>query len=320
VHGFSAAQLRAHEDLAAAQEAAAKHAAALLPPAHLWRLRVQHVREQAELAQAHRDCNAARASAAQRSAAARACEAESCDDAAAHLFPPSSGPDEVFDTVGAVCVDARGHVAAGVSSGGIAMKLDGRVGDSAVFGCGVWAADPAPGVPGTAITTTGVGENIIRTLLARSCCDAMRGGAGEAPMDLVRSRAGVTGIGVEDGGVGSGGVRTEQRGLTRPERERMWLRDLCGLCSCPHRVVTLALRPVTPFPSQAISRRIQEGVRACPPPHDVGVLALQVDASAGGVAVQMAVVHTAASMGVAWQGSDGATATEGLKILRQINR
>ena len=107
---------------------------------------------------------------------------------------PSTGagvedtPDEVFDTVGAVCVDVHGNVAAGVSSGGIAMKMDGRVGDSAVFGCGVWACNPVEGAkPGVACTTTGVGENIIRTLLAKSCSDAIQDMEDDTPMDLVRT-------------------------------------------------------------------------------------------------------------------------------------
>ncbi|KAG0245119.1 taspase, threonine aspartase, 1 [Mortierella sp. GBA43] len=75
------------------------------------------------------------------------------------------------DTVGAICVDNSGHVAAGVSSGGIAMKFPGRVSEAALFGAGCWAQDPSQESPGFACSMTGAGEQISKTLLARTCTD-----------------------------------------------------------------------------------------------------------------------------------------------------
>jgi beta-aspartyl-peptidase (threonine type) len=66
------------------------------------------------------------------------------------------------NTVGAVALDARGHVAAATSTGGVAGKRSGRVGDSAVIGAGTYADDRVG-----AVSATGPGEAIIRIGLAR---------------------------------------------------------------------------------------------------------------------------------------------------------
>jgi taspase (threonine aspartase 1) len=54
--------------------------------------------------------------------------------------------DHVTDTVGAVCVDRWGRVAAGSSSGGIGMKFRGRVGPAALIGIGTWIRADEDGI------------------------------------------------------------------------------------------------------------------------------------------------------------------------------
>ncbi len=65
-------------------------------------------------------------------------------------------------TVGAVALDKHGNLAAGTSTGGLADKLPGRVGDSAVIGAGTYANNATCAVSGT-----GQGEFFIRASAAR---------------------------------------------------------------------------------------------------------------------------------------------------------
>ncbi len=79
-----------------------------------------------------------------------------------------------LDTVGAVAVDEEGNVAAATSTGGISLKIPGRIGDSPLIGCGNYADNESG-----ACSATGIGEIAIRLVLAKSTCDRMR--AGQSP-------------------------------------------------------------------------------------------------------------------------------------------
>lgn len=54
---------------------------------------------------------------------------------------PKRSPNH--DTVGLLGYDGRGHVAAGCSTSGLAFKIPGRVADSPIVGCGLYADDNA---------------------------------------------------------------------------------------------------------------------------------------------------------------------------------
>lgn len=75
--------------------------------------------------------------------------------------------EDVFpsDTVGVVVKDRSGYMAAACSTGGATPMLLGRVGDTAVAGSGFFAG------PRGAFAATGIGEEIIRKVLAKSVYD-----------------------------------------------------------------------------------------------------------------------------------------------------
>lgn len=73
-------------------------------------------------------------------------------------------------TVGAVAIDAAGRLAAATSTGGVSLKLPGRVGDSPIPGAGNYAT------PCAAASATGNGELMMRTLAAKSVCDLVAAG------------------------------------------------------------------------------------------------------------------------------------------------
>jgi beta-aspartyl-peptidase (threonine type) len=71
-------------------------------------------------------------------------------------------------TVGAVALDALGHLAAATSTGGTSNKRPGRIGDSPLIGAGTYAKD---GV--CAVSATGHGEAFIRAVAAHHICCAL---------------------------------------------------------------------------------------------------------------------------------------------------
>ncbi|MEO8733700.1 MAG: isoaspartyl peptidase/L-asparaginase, partial [Flavobacteriales bacterium] len=69
--------------------------------------------------------------------------------------------EKKFGTVGAVALDAQGHLAAATSTGGMTNKRWQRIGDSPVVGAGTYANDAT-----CAISCTGNGEAFLRAVAA----------------------------------------------------------------------------------------------------------------------------------------------------------
>jgi beta-aspartyl-peptidase (threonine type) len=83
-------------------------------------------------------------------------------------------PEYAGGTVGAAAVDARGVLAAATSTGGVTLKMVGRVGDSPVPGAGNYACARV------AASATGTGEFVLRSLATRAVAERVERGEGLA--------------------------------------------------------------------------------------------------------------------------------------------
>ena len=102
-----------------------------------------------------------------------------------------AGSDFERGTVGAVCLDADGALAAGTSTGGRRGQLPGRVGDTPLIGAGTWADEQV------AVSCTGDGEAFIRAAAAHQLASRVRGGEAldGAAESVLRDVGGLDGLG-----------------------------------------------------------------------------------------------------------------------------
>ena len=93
------------------------------------------------------------------------------------------------DTLGLLAVDAKGRLAGACTTSGMAWKLHGRVGDSPIISAGLYVDNEVGGA-----TSTGVGEEVIRTAGSFLVVELMRQGRSpqqaceEAVRRIVRKR------------------------------------------------------------------------------------------------------------------------------------
>lgn len=102
--------------------------------------------------------------------------------------------NESHDTVGAVALDQNGNLAAGTSTGGLPGQLKGRMGDSAVPGCGYYADNQIG-----AVALSGHGEGIARLAAAAQIMGAIEREGPEAAIARALSR--MSRVGGDAGGI-----------------------------------------------------------------------------------------------------------------------
>jgi L-asparaginase / beta-aspartyl-peptidase len=95
-------------------------------------------------------------------------EAEHKEKEQRELLEKTKNIDKKFGTVGCVCLDKNGNIAAGTSTGGMTYKKWNRLGDAPIIGAGTYADNASGGV-----SCTGHGEYFIRYTVARDVCALM---------------------------------------------------------------------------------------------------------------------------------------------------
>ena len=120
-------------------------------------------------------------------------------------------PEYAGGTVGAAAVDSNGILAAATSTGGVTMKLVGRVGDTPIAGAGNYASQHI------AASATGTGEFVMRSLATRAISELVERGApfDEAMQQVLKQLghdydADIGIIGVDRGGTPVAVHRTKQ--------------------------------------------------------------------------------------------------------------
>ncbi len=87
------------------------------------------------------------------------------------------------DTVGAIALDSKGNIAVTNSTAGIILKMPGRIGDTPVFGAGLYAES------GIGVSATGHGEGIVRLCLSKVTADYMKKQSAQRSVSLALRKA-----------------------------------------------------------------------------------------------------------------------------------
>ena len=88
-----------------------------------------------------------------------------------HNYTPKAIDKNNHDTIGMVAIDKNNNISGACTTSGLAWKLHGRVGDSAIIGAGLYVDNKVGGA-----TSTGKGEANIKICGSMLCVELMRNG------------------------------------------------------------------------------------------------------------------------------------------------